>query len=591
MVAHQPIQPVARIRAVTLRDFTSDFLRFIGPRRPKVALLLLLGTLVEGLGVLLLLPILSVLLNTGAGNDWIDGITRSLVALIPGTSRTGQLLVLLTLFAALLAFRAFVILRRDLLLARIQIGFVDQHRLRIIRAVANTRWDVIARLRHARITHVLGSDVQACGDAAFFGLQACVALTMIAGQATLVALLSPLLALIVLALLASGMLALRPVLGRSRMLGEALTSSNLALVTSTTQFLGGLKLAFSQNLQRGFVREFEEVIGQAGERRLAFTRQRTSAQLMLTAVTALVAGLAMLIGIAVLDVAPAALIAFLFVLARMNGPVSQVQAAAQQIFHSLSAYRKLKELEAELGRHGCDDRASASVPRIALQGRIEFSRVTFLHSDGGSKAGGLQDFDLVIEPGSFIGITGASGAGKTTFADLLVGLYPPQAGSVLLDGEPLAGDRLIAWRDSVSYVSQDPFLFHDTLRRNLVWAQPDASDEQVWDVLELVGADRLVRRMAGGLETVVGERGTLISGGERQRFALARALLRRPRLLLLDEATNAIDVDGERAILERLHEAPQRPTILMIAHRETSLAACDRMIELREGRLVRDEAR
>jgi ATP-binding cassette subfamily C protein len=110
-------------------------------------------------------------------------------------------------------------------------------------------------------------------------------------------------------------------------------------------------------------------------------------------------------------------------------------------------------------------------------------------------------------------------------------------------------------------------------------------------VLAAAGAETLVQRMPAGLETVVGERGTLVSGGERQRLALARALLRRPRLLLLDEATNAIDVEGERLVLQGLQAAAERPTIIMIAHRETSLAQCERIIELREGRLVRDETR
>jgi ATP-binding cassette subfamily C protein len=591
MVAHQMIAPPEASRAASLSEFAGDFLRFIGPRRWEAGLLLVLGALVEGIGVLLLLPILSVVLGTGAGNQWIDRFTHELTALTPGATPVEQLAVLLGLFAALLAFRAAVILRRDVVMARLHIGFVESHRLQIIRAVANTRWDVIAKLRHARITHVLGSDVQACGDAAFLFLQSCVALAMIGAQALLVAFLSPVLALIVVALLGAGALALRPLLARSRRLGAALTESNLALVGSTTQFLGGLKLAFSQNLQRGFVAEFEEVIGQAGARRLSFVRQRTRAQLALTGVAAGVAGLAMLIGIGVLDAAPAALIAFLFVLARMNGPVAQVQSAAQQIFHALPAYRKLKELEAELDRHQREAPQLPSGSAARLRGRVEFRQVSFLHRGEEAGSGGLVELDLAIEPGSIVGITGASGAGKTTFADLLVGLYPSQAGEVLVDGAPLAGGHLAAWRESVSYVSQDPFLFHDSIRRNLAWAKPEAGETELWDALAQAGADGLVRRMPAGLDTLVGERGSLVSGGERQRIALARALLRRPSLLLLDEATNAIDVEGERALLNRLRNLPERPTVLMIAHRETSLAACGRILELREGRLVRDERR
>jgi ATP-binding cassette subfamily C protein len=129
------------------------------------------------------------------------------------------------------------------------------------------------------------------------------------------------------------------------------------------------------------------------------------------------------------------------------------------------------------------------------------------------------------------------------------------------------------------------------VRRNLLWARPEVTEAELWGALDSAEAAGLVRGLTAGLETVVGERGSLLSGGERQRIALARALLRRPRLLLLDEATNAIDVAGERALLQRLRGAHPGLTILMIAHREQSLAFCDRIIELREGRLVRDERR
>jgi ATP-binding cassette subfamily C protein len=571
----------------TLRDFAGDFVGFMGSRAWSAATLLLFGALIEGIGLVLLLPILNVVLDAGAGNLWIDALSRNLLGFLPSALPTLQLAFLLVLFALLLVARAIIILTRDTVLNQLQIGFVESHRLQIIRAITGTQWDVISRLRHGRITHVLGSDIQACGDAAYLLLQCAIGLAMLAGQILLVILLSPPLALIVVALLAGAALAMRPVLARSRRLGAALTDTNLSLVTSLTQFLGGLKLALSQNLQERFVAEFEETLASAAGRRVEFIRQRTKAQLALTAVAALVGGVAMLVGVGVLNVAPAVLIAFLFVLARMNGPVMQIQSSAQHIFHALPAYRKIKELESELGAH--QPTASQPAPiKGKLEGRILFEAVSFVHRENadGEPAGGVRKVDLAIEQGSFIGVTGPSGAGKTTFADLLVGLYPPQSGRISVGGRPIEGETLLAWRQAISYVSQDPFLFHDTVRRNLLWARPGATAEDMWAVLRSVDAEPLVRRMPDGLDTVVGERGTLVSGGERQRIALARALLRRPSLLLLDEATNAIDVDGEREILLRLAAAPARPTIIMIAHRQASLSLCDTLVEFRGGQLV-----
>lgn len=185
----------------------------------------------------------------------------------------------------------------------------------------------------------------------------------------------------------------------------------------------------------------------------------------------------------------------------------------------------------------------------------------------------MHGLSLTIAAGELVGIAGPSGAGKTTFADLVVG-----------PGLTLDGAALAAWRDGIGYISQDPFLFHDTVRRNLAWANPQASEQEMWQAL--ADADAIVRRMDDGLDTMLGERGTLVSGGERQRLALARAILRKPRLLVLDEATNAIDVQGEHVLLTRRQALKPRLMIVVIAHRPETLMRCGRVIRMEEGRIV-----
>jgi ATP-binding cassette subfamily C protein len=276
----------------------------------------------------------------------------------------------------------------------------------------------------------------------------------------------------------------------------------------------------------------------------------------------------------------------LLIVSRMNGPVGQIQQGAQQLAHSLPAYENVKALERDLAALGQSQPAPAQMPPLP-EGPIVFDDVSFVHAaenDDGEAPRGVRGISVAIAPGEFIGVSGPSGAGKTTFADLLVGLFPPQQGRISIAGTPLDGVLLGSWRQHIGYVSQDPFLFHDTVRRNLAWANPRTTEAQMWDALALTGAGDLVRRMERGLDTVVGERGTLVSGGERQRIALARAIMREPRLLVLDEATSAIDVAGERDILVRLRALAQRPAIVIIAHRTESLALCDRVLRFDGGR-------
>ena len=199
---------------------------------------------------------------------------------------------------------------------------------------------------------------------------------------------------------------------------------------------------------------------------------------------------------------------------------------------------------------------------------------------------GLGPLDLSLAPGDSLAVVGGIGSGKTLLLQALAGLREPQAGRLLVDGEPLGEPQLRRHWAGLGWVPQDAFLFSDTLRANLTMGCPGATEEEIWEIARVVAMDGLVRRLPGGLDTVVGERGVILSGGERQRTALARALLRRPRLLLLDDALSAVDAETESQILENLRAFLGKSTLVVATHRVFVAETCARVLVLEEGRAV-----
>jgi len=198
----------------------------------------------------------------------------------------------------------------------------------------------------------------------------------------------------------------------------------------------------------------------------------------------------------------------------------------------------------------------------------------------------LQDIDFTVAPGSLTALVGPSGAGKTTVTQLLARLYDVKGGAITINGLDLRDATLASIAARIGMVTQDSHLFHDTIRANLVYARPDASEAEIWAALEAAQIAPLVRRLSDGLDTLVGERGYRFSGGEKQRLAIARLLLKAPDIAVLDEATAHLDSESEAAIQRAFEIARAGRTAIVIAHRLSTIRGADQILVLEDGRIV-----
>lgn len=222
-----------------------------------------------------------------------------------------------------------------------------------------------------------------------------------------------------------------------------------------------------------------------------------------------------------------------------------------------------------------------------LHENISFEDVHFSYAPGLPLIRGLS---MKIKKGQTVAIVGASGSGKTTICDLLLGLYTPDEGSILIDGTPLKDIAIPKWREMIGYVPQDSQLFDTTIRKNLHWGQSDLTEDAINSACDQANALGFISRLPNGLDTVVGDRGSKLSGGQRQRIALARALCRSPKILILDEATSSLDIESENSIKAALNKLHGSITIIIVAHRLETIKGVDYVFRFDKG-LLTDQGR
>jgi ATP-binding cassette subfamily C protein len=542
----------------------------------KACLLSVAAGLTEGLGLTLLAPLVGLLSDGKPHGAIASAVTRFLSALGLPLS----LPVLIGGFVGLVMLRALITGWRDITLETLSSNFIERLRVRLYDAITQADWSYVAGQRISNLSKALTTDVELVGQGTHFFFRFAALATLAAIQLFVALAFAPLLTLAVLtcgALIAIGAWRWRKsTFSAGQMFGKAQQSA----YDEMSDCLVALKLSKSHNAEAYNRRRFLAADIAQHEYYLAIIRRNAQSQ-MLTQISATISlAIFVYVGSWVFGLNTAELLLLILVFARLMPTLSEVQNSTNAVQLMLPVYDHLTRLMSAC--LAAREHLPASDDRLVVRREIRVTGINFRY-DRSMGAGVLRDLSLKIPAHSVVAISGASGAGKSTLADILLGLLVPDSGTISIDGEPLTAARLAAWRSSVAYLPQDNVLFNETIRANLLWGSRDSTDADVTEALMQTGMGPVIAVMPLGIETVIGERGNQLSGGQRQRVSLARALLRRPTLLILDEATNALDEDSESAVWTLIVRLRSTTTILIIAHRESTLRKADFVAVMENG--------
>jgi subfamily B ATP-binding cassette protein MsbA len=274
------------------------------------------------------------------------------------------------------------------------------------------------------------------------------------------------------------------------------------------------------------------------------------------------------------------LVMYIFFVGLVAAPLIQIASVGTQISEAFAGLDRIRELR-DMATEDQEDEARARM--LEISGRVEFQDVSFSYAPGVPV---LKHVSFVADSGSTTALVGSSGSGKSTLIGLVMAFNRPDSGEIRIDDQALVDVRLRDYRSQLGVVLQDNFLFDGTIKENIAFARPEATDEQVREVSHIAHCDEFINGFAQGYDTIVGERGVKLSGGQRQRVAIARAILADPRILILDEATSSLDSESEALIRDGLQSLRHGRTTFVIAHRLSTIESADQILVLEGGEIV-----
>jgi ATP-binding cassette subfamily C protein len=545
---------------------------------------LMLSGVVEGIGISAMLPLLAIALGGLKGSSAVIGkkmtpaeqMIRDLFDAI-GLTPSLELLLLL-IFVAMLLKCVFV------WVAKKRVGYTVAHlttklRLQVLKAFILARWEFHLNQPIGRLAAAMAGETTKTAKAYAAGVEIIVVVIhaviymgvafMVSWKATLIA-------------LAVGTFVWYPLnrfVKKARRAGRRQTKlykSMSADFVDSIQSIKPLKAMAREDRAENILVAKTKKIRKAMEKEIISKESLSAFQEGIKVVFML---LAVYVTIVILGMAPTSVMVLILLLGRIMGKLSKIQNQYQQMVTYESGYWSMMETF-EKARKMHEQKLGDRKPE--LKQAIRLKGVTFAYS----KNSVLNHASLVFPVGEITAIIGPSGAGKTTIVDLVIGLLRPQEGEVWIDDLPLKEVDLQKWRGMIGYVPQETLLLHDSILLNVTLGDPDITEQEAEEALRKAGVWEFVKTMHKGIHSSVGQRGLMLSGGQRQRIAIARAIVRKPKLLVLDEATTALDPKTEAAICQTLRKLRGENTILAISHQTAVLAVADQAYRIQDGVII-----
>ena len=504
-----------------------------------------------------------------------------------GTGRS--LLWPVALLTALTVGGALLTAAGTYVLGRTAEGVVLTARQRLVSQLLRLPVGALDRLRPGDLLARVTSDTTLLRSVSTYGLvQSVNAAFVLVASVVLMGMIDPLLLAVTMVVLALNGLAVLLVVPRIRRATERSQAAVGGMGSELERSLGSFRTVKAMGAEAREIRTVRSAARRAWRRGVEVAGwtaiMEASAGLAVQASFLVVLGVGGL-RVAAGDLPVSSLIAFLLYLFLLSEPISALVNGVGQLQAGLAAVVRLREVQDLPVERGAARPAARREPGPASPVSVAFSKVWFRYTAGDDGPWVHRGLSFELPAGGMTAIVGPSGAGKTTVFALLERFYEPQSGAVSVDGEDVAAWPLPELRAVIGHVDQEAEVLAGTLRENLCLAAPGASTDELDAVLTLTRLDSLLDRLPGGLDTPVGHRGVTLSGGERQRLAIARALLRHPRLLLLDEATSQLDAVNERALRDLVEAVALTTTVLVIAHRLSTVTSADRILVLDAGRV------